>query len=136
MNVSMPAMIPEQSDLLLRLVNGLVSNDQMLKQFASSFNSCDKLRGKQEVGDLGALRHDSGPDRKLCAVLGSGNGDIISDVTKLSHGVLVDNCPNEVVIAALGVLAKLMRARRSTWYGKSLSSIEGVDDGLNALDWC
>lgn len=122
--------------ILERLVNGLVCDDQVLQQLSSILNGFDKLRGEEEFSDLGALAHDCSPIWKLGAILRSCDRDIVSVITKLLHGVLVDDRPDKSIVAALGVLTELVRSRSLAGDGEGLSAVERIDNSLHAINWC
>lgn len=115
----------------LWLVNGLVGDDQRLEVVAGVVDSLDQLRGKNSVGDLGALAHDGGPDGELGVVASGGQRDVVAVLTHALHHVLVHNRENETVEGAVGHLLRIARSVR--WRVLGLVAVENVRGSLDAL---
>jgi hypothetical protein len=115
------------------LVDGLVGDDHVLKQVAGGLNGSNKLGGKQGVGDLGALAHDSEPGRKLRVILGESERYVVSLVADSAHDILVNNTPDEAIVGALSILGADLRSSRERGHSEVLLAVEWVGHHLNGI---
>lgn len=111
----------------------MIGDDKVLKQVTGRLGGLCKLVGKQDLGDLGALAHDSQVDWQLRVVLGEGEGDIKALIPDLLHALLVDDSPDKSIIGALGVLGPQLSGTRDTWHRQGLLAVKGVDRCLHGI---
>jgi len=121
-----------KTSILGRLLNRLVSDNQILKQVTRLLNGLDKVRSEQGVRDLRALAHHRHPVGKLGVVLGEGQGGIVAILAELAHVVLVHHGPDEPVIARVGHLDDAGVAR-GDGHEFLLLPIKRIRDGLEFL---
>jgi hypothetical protein len=118
--------------ILLRLVHGLVGNDQCLEVVAGVGDGLDELRSKDSVGDLGALAHDGDPEGELRVVFARGEREIVAVLAETLHEVLVHHGENETIEGAVGhLLSDTFGDGRSDL---GLLAVENVGGGFHALD--
>lgn len=120
-----------ERNLRRRLSDGLVGDDEILKEIAGLLSSLDELGSKKNIGNFSALAHDSQPGRKLRVILGKGNRGIISLITNSLHIVLVDNSPDKAIISRLLNL-ELIGARNRR-HSLRLLAIEGIQSSIDSV---
>lgn len=114
-----------------RLISRLIGDEEILEEITSLLRSLGKLRSQEEVGDLSALAHDSKPRGKVGVVLGRGDGGIVALITDGLHAVLVDDGPDEAVVARLLNLGLVPGDRG---HGLGLPSVKGVQNSIDTVD--
>jgi hypothetical protein len=118
-------------DVLLRLVHGLVRDDEGLEAVSGIVNGLDELGRQDGVGHLGVLAHDGGPDGELGVVAGGGQGEVVAVVAHALHHVLVDDGEDEAVEGAVGDLLGVALAKSRG--NRRLAAVKGVRSGFHAL---